>query len=159
MILQQYKSQSNTIRLVDETNGMFPYFQTELPVLLQCGMLLSCYNMSTKGSPLFINGSYSMIYSNLTTLEGAPLITTNTFYCYGNDLPSLKGGPVYVGGHYHCTTNPLNSLEGLPAFIGGDLYISTPPSSDLYNLSFQEFNMLIQQMGCILKGNIQRFTA
>jgi hypothetical protein len=82
-----------------------------------------------------VDGSFSLDYCGLLTLEGCPREVINgSFVCRQNKITSLKGGPLRVRGHYNCDANLLMSLEGLPEEVGGSLIISWNPNLPLLRL-------------------------
>jgi hypothetical protein len=67
---------------------------------------------SLRGSPNYIEGSFSCAYNHLTNLIGGPKIVEGTYTCSINDLISLEGMPEEIGGHFNCINHKIDGHIG-----------------------------------------------
>ena len=58
-----------------------------------------------------VNGYFSCLECDLTTLENSPKWIKDSFFCIGNSLTSLEGCPI-SDMHYYFGDDPLESLNG-----------------------------------------------
>jgi len=61
-----------------------------------------------------VSGDFTVIFSNLQTLENCPKIVDGNFIVKQNKLKTLDGGPIYIGKDYDCSSNYLTTLKGSP---------------------------------------------
>ncbi len=71
-----------------------------------------------------INGYFSCVHNQLTSLKGCPQIVNDHFDCSLNQLTSLKYGPQSIGGNFYCAHNQLTSLKGCPQHVQGSFSCS-----------------------------------
>ncbi len=67
-----------------------------------------------------IEGYFSIINNNLTSLKNCPKYISEWFECSSNNLTSLEYGPEYVGGSYYCMNDQLITLKGCVDVVEGD---------------------------------------
>lgn len=70
-----------------------------------------------------VEGTFSIIDSNIVTLQNCPVKVGEDYICFNNKLKSLEYAPSNIKGSFDCGANPLENINGLPKLIGGNLYL------------------------------------
>lgn len=74
-----------------------------------------------------IERDVQLTFSGLDSLEGSPLEVQGNFSVPSNKLTTLKHGPKEVSGNYYANSNDLVSLEGGPQKVYGTFFINDNP--------------------------------
>ena len=83
-----------------------------------------------------INGSFSVNYLPIKTMEGCPYEVSGEFYFEGTDIKTLEGGPKKVGSNFVINNNKkLTSLLGGPKHVGGDYQVNNCKLTSLNNFA------------------------
>ncbi len=58
-----------------------------------------------------VDGYFSCIHNQLTSLRGCPQYVGDSFFCQYNQLTSLKYSPQSIGGMFYCNNNKIKLLK------------------------------------------------
>ncbi len=94
-----------------------------------------------------VNGYFSCLECDLTTLENSPRIVMNNFKCSWNDLTSLEGCPDFIYGDFDCNQNYIEDFKYFPKHVEGMIFITNNKIKSLKGLDGSYY-------GISLTGNI-----